>query len=656
MEPRISLCMIVKNEEQNIGRCLKSAAGAVDEIIVVDTGSTDATVEIARQNGAQVYFFPWNGSFSDARNASLEPAAGEWILFLDADEELAAGSAEALRRLVAAEKVEGYFLKIINYLGREGYVEPCPDLVFRLFRRRPEYRFRGAVHEQIVDVIREKNHSACYRSTEEVTIIHYGYLDEQVAGKDKINRNLSLLARELDAAPDNRLLRYHYGVELYRAQKYAEAAAELLRAARGIDAQTIYLPKLLRHLVLSYYAANEQVRALEIIRQGLELFPAYADLYYYGGLICFERRDYGRAAEFFRQALAAPEQPVHFASFFGMRGFRACYQLGRLAEIFLNEEEAMRYYILSLQDNPAFLPALENICRLLRPWEDPAYAERCLEQLCDFCTPQANLLLGRILFQQQAYALALNYLEKGTADGNATPDILLPKAVCLAQQKRFLEALRLLDNFQPGQTHYPTAVLNKLLCFWWQGKQRRVRVLAEELAALGLAPETEAVITLLKRPPGKGRAKICPGEEGMSLFLDILSRTLALGDEERAARLLDGITAECRRRNAGVIGRLYFRHGYIDRAEDYLELHRQAYPQCADTLSLLARLKEQRLDYPAAAALYRQALSLDPDRPEYYIRSIRLYEKMRREILRQAVQKYPASEYLYKLLEEAAEK
>ncbi|MDQ7788611.1 MAG: glycosyltransferase family 2 protein, partial [Clostridia bacterium] len=183
MSATISLCMIARNEAQNLGRCLNSVRDVVDEMIVIDTGSSDGTANIARSLGARVYSFVWNDNFSDARNSSLEMATGDWILFLDADEELAPESHDALRSLVNDETVDGYFVKIINYLGNEGWTETCPDIVFRLFRNRPEYRFRGAIHEQIADVILENNRRAGYRMAEDVIILHYGYLDRQISEK-----------------------------------------------------------------------------------------------------------------------------------------------------------------------------------------------------------------------------------------------------------------------------------------------------------------------------------------------------------------------------------------------------------------------------------------------------------------------------------------
>ena len=654
MDVRISLCMIVKDEEQNLRRCLASVAGAVDEMVVVDTGSTDRTCQIASEFGAQVHRFPWNDNFSDARNASLERATGDWILFLDADEELAGESRDVLRRLTAAETVEGYFVKIINYLGDEGWIEPCPDLVFRLFRNRRDYRFRGAIHEQIVDVILEKNSQAKYQVAEDFVILHHGYLNRHIRAKDKKNRNLELVRRELSGTPENRLLRYHYGVELYRAQRYEEAAAELTRAADGIDPQTIYLPKLLRYIVLAYHAACRPEQALETLRLGLSLFPDYADLYYYGGLISYEQKDYARAYDFFQRALSLPEQPAYYASFHGVRGFRSCYQLGRIAELFLNPEEALRYYIMSLRDNPFFVQALESITRLLEPRTDPAYAKNCLAKLCDFCTPQANLLMWQILFQQFAYPLALEYLERGTGQSEPPPEILLWKAICLVQQRRYLEALRILDGFGPDNRLYPLAKLNKILCFWLQGNRRKVRALVEELFALGLSLDTGAVVGMLR--DSLGRRKKAPGttlgEEGISLLLDIVMRALDMGEKDRAESLLSGLSQESLAKNARAVGELFYRYGYLESAERYLRLHLETEPDCAETCFTLAEILCQKGEFLEAGDFYRRAQALDPGEPRYYIRLIRLYEEIRRQILREAVDRYPEVPVFRELLAE----
>jgi len=655
MGSKISLCMIVKDEEENLRRCLSSVYGAVDEIIVVDTGSSDGTPGVAAEFGARVLSFPWNGNFSDARNASLEGAGGDWILFLDADEEMTPEGKEALRRVTANETAEGWFIKVINYLGQEGWVESCPDLIFRLFRNQPEYRFHGAIHEQIVDVILEKNSRAAYRTAEDMVILHYGYLNRQIEEKDKKNRNLNMISRELAARPDSRLLRYHYGVELFRAERYREAADELIRAASGIDPGTIYLPKLLRYLVLTYQALGLPEKALETVRLGLSLFPDYADLYYYGGLICYEQKDYSGAYQLVQQALSMPDQPAYYAPFSGTRGFRALYQLGRLAEAFFNEEEAMNCYVRSLQDNSGFTPALESITRLLKPREDPEYARKCLEQLCEFCTPQANLLMGQVLFRQSAYQLALEYLERGAGEPEAPAEMLLWKGICLIQQRRFLEALRILNGFKPGHQMYPLATLNKILCFWARGNRSKVRSLADDLFALGLSPDTGAVVSLLKNSLAKRRGPgLILGEEGFSLLLDIVTRALDMGEADRARSLLEGLTRDLLIQHSLTLGKLFLLYGSPDHAEEYLIMRLEFQPRCAEAHFTLAEIKERRGEKIEAARWYRQALTLDPREPRHHICLIRHYEKMRRELLGEALQRYPDTPILRELLEEEA--
>jgi glycosyltransferase involved in cell wall biosynthesis len=685
----VSLCMIVKNEADNLPRCLKSTAGAVDELIVVDTGSTDNSLEIAKSFGARVSSFPWNGNFSAARNASLANASGDWILFLDADEELTPESARILRQITATPAVEGYFVKILNYLGNENWNEVCPDLVFRLFRNRPAYRFRGAIHEQIVDVILEQNQTARYQTAENLIIRHYGYLNQAIEAKDKKNRNLRLIQAELERDPQNRLLRYHYGVELYRAERFDEAAVELHQAANGIDPAAIYLPKLLRYLVLAYQGAGCPEQALETVRIGLSLFPNYADLYYYGGLSHLEQRDYVQAYHAFRQAAAMPEQPCYYASFSGIRGFRAYYQLGQLAEVFLNPEEALKYYIHSLGDNPAFAPALRSIVRLLKPQDDPEYARQCLEKICDFCTPQAQLWLGQILFQESAYALALQYLESGSAGPQVPGEVKLWRAICLCQQRRFLEALHFLKEFPPADPLYPLALLNQLLCFWIQGNRRKTLSLARQLQTLGLSEDTAAVISLLthvlpqqqkifeltdsqgqpiflawakrllKRGQDSGKpaktAGVRLGPDGISLLLDILLRLIDLNESALAESLLNRLDPEVLSGQAGAIGQLYYRYQRLDEACQYLRFYAETHPESAAALYDLAEVERDRGNAIHAETLYRQALALDPKEPRFYIALIRLYQKLRRELLEEAVAQFPEIPVLQKLLREAQE-
>lgn len=173
----LSLCMIVKNEESVLPRCLKSVRSLVWEVIVVDTGSTDATQEVASEFGAKTFDFQWKDSFAEARNFSLDRASGEWILILDADEVLVYDSEKDFGRLLRDPEVEGYFARIVNLLGKSPEFETSEDLIVRLFRNKPEYRFEGSIHEQVRPAItRISGEKSLKRAP--LTIYHDGYLSE----------------------------------------------------------------------------------------------------------------------------------------------------------------------------------------------------------------------------------------------------------------------------------------------------------------------------------------------------------------------------------------------------------------------------------------------------------------------------------------------
>ncbi|MBP2654666.1 MAG: glycosyl transferase family 2 [Firmicutes bacterium] len=660
---KVSLCMIVKNEGKNLRRCLQSVTDAVDEIVVVDTGSTDNTCEIAREFGAKVESFAWNGSFSDARNHSLERATGEWILFLDADEELAPESTSKLRKLIEAEHISGYFLRIENFVGGNGAFEMSPDIVFRLLRNRPEYRFRGAIHEQIADVIIQNNPAAQFAIVEDIVIRHYGFLDQQIVEKDKKNRNLRMVEEHILKNPDDKLLRYHYGVELYRVGSYEQAAEEFIKGAEGIDKSTSYLPKLMRYIVLCYYNEKKYEVALNIIRQGLEWFPDYADLHYYQGIIYYEQKEYGLAYAAFSKAVVLPAQPSHFAPLSGTQGFRAYYHLGQIAELFCNEEEALHNYILSLRDNAAFSASLECICRILQPRKDAVYAKQALEKICEFESSAANICVAELLMKQSAYALAYKYFENATRVAeeesgmkiNEAAGIILKKAICLVQQRQFTTAINKFTSITSEDPLYSAAMFNKIFCFWLQGRQQEVRQLAEKVKALPLTEDSASVVGILAYNLGSRTfSKVTLGKEGISILLDIFKRTVDLGEWERATTLLEGVTPESRDEMCLAVGEICFYYGNMELAQRYLGCYIAQNSQSEPAYFILAQAKEQQGLFFDAHYCYRQAMSLEPKNPKSYIRLIRLYDKMRQDIVAQAKEKYQDVPVLRAVLEEAS--
>ena len=653
MTEKISLCMIVKNEEKNIGRCLQSVTDVVDEMIVIDTGSCDKTSQIAQTFGAKVQPFIWNDNFSDARNASLDLATGDWILFLDADEELSAESGVTLRRAVQNQEVEGYFNKIINLAGNEACPEKSGDVVFRLFRNKPEYRFRNAIHEQICDVITEKNDQIHYPYLDDLVILHDGYLDSNLREKDKKRRNLVLLEQELVNKPQDSLVRFHYAVELYRMGDHMLAVKEFETVVAEINPQQIiYGAKLMRYIVLAYYEAHELTTALQALQRGLALFPDYADLYHFGGVIYYQIRDYGLAYEYFQKALQTPKQPVHYASFYGLQSWKSAYFLGKIAEKFCNEEEALGYYINSFRENSNFTAALNSIIPILQPRSDPDYTNYAINKICDLAIPQAKLLIGELLFNHSANVAALGYFE-AVPDELFTSQFILHKAVCLIQQQRSVEAVQLLDTINDEDECSIDAKLNKLLCLWFAGNRLKVRVMGDELLTLTLSEETATVVELLKNTYTKKKTPKYIGSEGMTLLLDIIRRTLDVGDITLCNLLLSGVSPQAMAEHNFELGEIFYQYGHVSLAEEYLRQHIQKDNEDAVAYFMLAEIKEGQVLYLDAIDYYQLALHFDPKEPKYYIKLIKLYEKVRSELLKQAIAKYPEFPILETLVEEA---
>src|SRR4030095_2686093 len=190
---QLSATLIVRNEERFLGDCLRSLRDVADEIVVVDTGSTDRTPHIARHLGARLHHFPWRDDFSAARNHALDQARGEWILYIDADESLRPCDVGALRAQLSAPAHVAYNVLLHARPGLTPYLE------MRLFRNDPAIRFRGVMHENIwpgIEAYRARRGGHAGKSA--LVIAHGGYEGDQ---QPKHWRNLPLLARALREDP-----------------------------------------------------------------------------------------------------------------------------------------------------------------------------------------------------------------------------------------------------------------------------------------------------------------------------------------------------------------------------------------------------------------------------------------------------------------------
>lgn len=293
--PVISACLIVKDEERNLRRCLGSLDGKVDQLIVLDTGSTDRTVEIAREHGADVFHFPWRDDFSAARNESLSHATGDYVIWIDADDELIEQTPGALRRLCSDDTAAwGYFVDV-ECPSEDPTRVPGIVRQWRLFPAKLGIRFEGRIHEHPVapSIIRPED----LQLQDEVRIVHWGYTEGGEVQRRRLARNRKLIEQCIQDDPRQPRHYFNLGAQLSAQEQPAQALKVL---QEGIDrwfqahgADIGYVPAMFATAAGAALNLGQPETVLRIEQRTPAEFVS-SDLLLYAGLAC---RDLGRLPE-----------------------------------------------------------------------------------------------------------------------------------------------------------------------------------------------------------------------------------------------------------------------------------------------------------------------------------------------------------------------
>ena len=291
--PRISLCMIARDEAAMLPNCLASVRGAVDEIVVVDTGSQDGTAQIAEGAGARVLHFPWVDDFAAARNHGLEHASGQWVLVLDADERLAPRAAQGLRAAVQTARFDCGLVRLHEASRLDAPVADVlsgaarlsePQLLPRLLRRTDGLAFVRPIHESVLPWLRRRGMKV---AGVDADVIHLGATKEVVEGRDKSARNIRMLEGRLASEPDDVEVCGYLAHEYLRARRMEDALRTVERGWSAVpaaaDATAIHrLATARAHLMVElgrYEEARETVRVARTIEgdsPDLAFYMAYA--------------------------------------------------------------------------------------------------------------------------------------------------------------------------------------------------------------------------------------------------------------------------------------------------------------------------------------------------------------------------------------------
>jgi glycosyltransferase involved in cell wall biosynthesis/Tfp pilus assembly protein PilF len=349
MRPRVSLCMIVKDEEAALGACLASVADLVDEMIVVDTGSTDGTRHVAEQEGARVVDFAWVDDFSAARNASIDRASGDWIFWLDADERLDGPNRETLRAVIAglAQENAAYLMRQLSTTDDPHGSQVAVDQV-RLFRRDPALRWEYRVHEQILLSIRRAGHDL--RRTE-VVIRHFGY-QSPGSSERKLRRNLALLQRQDAERPDEAITLYHLGLATQRLGRAPEALAVLRRSLELLPPTYSNRPRLIAAIARAHESMGQKAEALAVCRAGCDTYPDADELLFLEAAYLHERGDEAGAEARLLHLLQVPSGQRLAAGDTGRGGYKARHLLAEVYRCQGRQAEAEAQWRRALAEQP----------------------------------------------------------------------------------------------------------------------------------------------------------------------------------------------------------------------------------------------------------------------------------------------------------------
>jgi glycosyltransferase involved in cell wall biosynthesis len=293
--------MIVRNEERNLAECLQPVAELFDEIIVVDTGSSDATREIAARFTPHVHEFAWCDDFAAARNESLRHATGHWVMWLDADDRLRPADVARLAALLETldEQPRIYMMDTVSSSHHECEGE-WRVTHRRLFRRLPGLAWRGRVHEQLS----AGPESPAYEAVNsEIEIEHVGYRD-QTDSRRKLQRNIRLLQMDYAVDPDDASTLFHLGITLSRIGTTGEARKHLLRLVERQCLELDLMRRVFAALAELSFTEAKPEEAEDMVRRGLVFFPNDEYLLYLLAQCLYELHRYDEARAILGQVMS----------------------------------------------------------------------------------------------------------------------------------------------------------------------------------------------------------------------------------------------------------------------------------------------------------------------------------------------------------------
>ncbi|MCG3210042.1 MAG: hypothetical protein FOGNACKC_03671 [Anaerolineae bacterium] len=304
--PLVSLCMIVKNEEANLLDCVRSVGDLAGEVIIVDTGSTDRTVELAHSLGATVKHFTWINDFAAARNESIKDAAGDWIFWMDADDRLSLLGVAQLKEALVSGRADVYHCRVSSLRGENDRVKTTVNHA-RLFKNRLGLHFDGPLHETMEPSAARQGLTIAQTN---IDITHVGYDTTDAAIKAKARRNLAIVEARLAREPDNLFWQFHRATCLSNLEKYTDAAPiyeQVIAMPPAELDREFYLYQAYVALLDAYLKLNQPAEARRVVKLALAAFPHRRSIATTAGLFYLIDDDPAAAVAVLTAGLSLPE-------------------------------------------------------------------------------------------------------------------------------------------------------------------------------------------------------------------------------------------------------------------------------------------------------------------------------------------------------------
>ncbi len=460
----ISLCMIVKDEENNLPRCLKSVRDIVDEIIIVDTGSIDSTVEIAKSFGAKVYDFEWNGSFSDARNYSLEKANGNWIMIMDADDEMSEEGKQAIPDLIANGDADAYFFETISYVGDKPGTDVLKNMNLRLMKNGKGYHYSNPIHEQIYCNIKALNPSAKIVN-KDIKVYHYGYLNKNIIEHNKRARNIGLLEKELKAKPGSPFTLFNLGSEYYAMGDNVKAIDYFEKAFRKFNVKEGFSSHLILKMTHCYLGLGRYDDAFDLCCEGLSYYPQFTDLEFLKGVVKNTIGKHFMAIKHFEKCCEMGEAPNNLNVIIGSGTYKPYMMLGNIYYTLEEYELAAENYKISFGKNTKLKIALSMLIKSYCKMEIGNKAlEGKIEDMRPFCTEEFDSAIFEILMQEKYHDLALVYIKKFEEKYGESSYSQYYKGCSKLYFKKYKVAFGLMAKCKKDPEYFVRAVCIQALC------------------------------------------------------------------------------------------------------------------------------------------------------------------------------------------------